>query len=433
MPEFTPNVAGFMAEYKAATWSNPLDPSMRVWSWADEKGERLPMILTDVREDREIHGVHLQTILSGEKQHTGTASEVLKEITALADKHHVPISLFPKAFGTVDSPLSTKNLIAWYKRHGWVKDKNYRSDNMIRHPLGAKTASNSMRPGIRRVRDAVFYWATDHPVPDGFVVPQARPRQAEVERIFEEVRKETNPSAPSRLSCVFVCPMNGRGFCSGRMDRKYVYKVRVTGTVFLTDGGYFTEAIFRFRERGEEGLRGWAESYWEVSSNVLNNHAEEVLVDGVVRVERLMNGDDSMERVAARHLFAGGYVQEVGPSPLKYRNGGRVLRLLLTDTSAPPRPPGKDSYFGDLDPHAVAFLDFHALGQDGWYIDYMNTRRDVRGQKHARMLVEAFYERYVKPGQEVNWGQMMEASVGTLWKSMKAKYPEVSSYGKVYW
>lgn len=134
------------------------------------------------------------------------------------------------------------------------------------------------RPGLRQVKGEIFYWATDNPVEIGFKVPKARPRRADLEEVFERVRKELAPDAPSRLDCVFVCPLNRRGFCRHN-DERHVYRVKVTGTIFTTDGGLWTEAMIY-----PESVEDWAEQYWQPTKWLLTSHAEEVLVRGTVTV-----------------------------------------------------------------------------------------------------------------------------------------------------
>jgi hypothetical protein len=156
-----------------------------------------------------------------------------------------------------------------------------------------------LKAGLRQVSDATFFWSTGRPVPIGFQVPKAHPRDAELEGIFEQVRQRLAPQAPSRLDCVFVCPLPERGFCSHstswRGDGKFVYKVSVTGNTFTTDGGYWTEAKFR-PERAES----WAESYWNPRGRITDNRAEETLVEGKVIVVESMWEKPSAERVASR-------------------------------------------------------------------------------------------------------------------------------------
>ena len=52
------------------------------------------------------------------------------------------------------------------------------------------------------VKDQIFYWSTSRAeeVPTGFMVSKSGPIEEliEAEQIYEEVRKELNPNAPSR-------------------------------------------------------------------------------------------------------------------------------------------------------------------------------------------------------------------------------------------
>lgn len=148
---------------------------------------------------------------------------------------------------------------------------------------GANRAT--LTPGLRQVSGETFYWSTDRLVSPGFEVPQAVPRDTPVEDVFERVRQRAAPQAPSRLRCVYVCPKLGRGFCSGRRH-EHVYKVKVWGKVFTTDGGFWTEAVFR-----PSHAEGFAESYWSPRGDVMINHAEETLVEGrVVVVSKASTG-----------------------------------------------------------------------------------------------------------------------------------------------
>lgn len=150
--------------------------------------------------------------------------------------------------------------------------------------FGGRVAA-SLRPGLRSVKEEVFYWSSKKPVPLGFKVPVARPRNKAVEDAFERVRRRVRPTAPSRLNCVYVCPLQGSGFCSGGGSRAYVYKVRVTGKVYTTDGGLFTEAMFN-----PDHAESWAEGYWDPKGSITVNRAEESLVEGTVVVEEQVLG-----------------------------------------------------------------------------------------------------------------------------------------------
>tara|TARA_R110000824_G_scaffold397991_1_gene601378 strand:+ start:1989 stop:2447 length:459 start_codon:yes stop_codon:yes gene_type:complete len=125
--ELTASASGFMSEYRANTYDNPLAPHLRVWSFADaDTGERLPLIVTEMVDGRDMHfgdeeSIWFKSIASPEKQKTGQASYVLKKIIKMADKHNVTLFGSVKPFGTTKNKLKKSQLMSWYKRHGWKK------------------------------------------------------------------------------------------------------------------------------------------------------------------------------------------------------------------------------------------------------------------------------------------------------------------------
>lgn len=124
-----------MAEYKSMTFPNPMDRTMRVWSWVDrDTREAYPLVMTDITPFDGF--ISLRAIVSPERQGTGQASVVLRIITEMADKHEVAITLGAKPFGNVPNALSKSKLMAWYKRYGWVNRPEYAkgSGAMIRAP-----------------------------------------------------------------------------------------------------------------------------------------------------------------------------------------------------------------------------------------------------------------------------------------------------------
>ena len=144
-----------------------------------------------------------------------------------------------------------------------------------------------------QVKDEIFYWSTSRPgeVPIGFMVPKSGPIQEliEAEQIFEEARKELNPSAPSRFSCVYVCPTLN-GFCSEPRYGRSVYKVKVSGKVFYADAENWSGAVQRFeRFKKIDVFKDFAEYYWEGLSQEQAMTDDdylyyEALVDGTVEV-----------------------------------------------------------------------------------------------------------------------------------------------------
>jgi len=133
------STSGFMSDYKSITHANPMMPNNRVWMGPDPED---PYIYTElgtwaagIGED----GIMFKSIMSPEKQGAGFASKVIRAITRIADKHEISLHLTPKPFGRMKNKLNKSQLMGWYKRHGWKKEKEY--GGMIRRPKGYKTAA----------------------------------------------------------------------------------------------------------------------------------------------------------------------------------------------------------------------------------------------------------------------------------------------------
>ena len=158
-------------------------------------------------------------------------------------------------------------------------------------------------------------------------------------------------------------------------------------------------------------------------------------------------------------------------SPLKYNRSSKVKRIAYCDTSVTEPEEGGSRYFkekevwrkyskgrsrkklkkpvldeiipGVSDVCIVGFLDYHkdwdasegwlSYPHNGWYIDYINTRGDLRDQKIARKLIEYFYENIVSEGDAVDWGKMMHPAIGHLKNEMVEKYPDVKTRGSRYY
>ena len=144
-------------------------------------------------------------------------------------------------------------------------------------------------------------------------------------------------------------------------------------------------------------------------------------------------------------------------SPLTYNRAGNVKRLALCDAGVTEPPNKHDAYFAEIqkwdrygrtgrrlknprkgelipgvaDVCIAGFLDYHALGENYWYIDYLKTRGDMRGKGYASRLVDEFFNRYAKPGATIHFGKMMRKEVGHLKDKMAKKYPDVSVIGAV--
>ena len=150
-------------------------------------------------------------------------------------------------------------------------------------------------------------------------------------------------------------------------------------------------------------------------------------------------------------------------SPLEYNRSSNVKRIALCDSSVTDPANKHDSYFAEIekwrrytkggrklkkpvldeiipgvsDVCIIGFLDYHQeakleSGVTFWYIDYMKTRGDKRGQGSARQLIEKFYDTIPQPGDYVDFGKMMQPQIGHLKDDMQAKYPEINTKGAKY-
>jgi hypothetical protein len=174
-------------------------------------------------------------------------------------------------------------------------------------------------PGFHHVEDQIMYWAAKGPCDLEFV-PKFKglgsdpPIDADPEMlvhykiwnfqedVFDEVRIKTNPEAPSRIGCIFLCPKLDSGFCSKPSEwsaRTHVYEVLFSGTIFTTDSEMWTEARqdcmralggnmyggapsrwlnTAARERAKDEISSWARSYWQGNTSY---GMEESICDGV--------------------------------------------------------------------------------------------------------------------------------------------------------
>lgn len=133
-------------------------------------------------------------------------------------------------------------------------------------------------------------------------------------------------------------------------------------------------------------------------------------------------------------------------SPLTYNRAGDVNRISLIDKSSPPFEK-HDSYFDEITkqitynrktgkiykkpkvevtpgaaPGTVAFLDYHTYifsGEKYVYIDYMKTRRDMRGQGHARLLINYLKNKF-GTNSVYDFGKVMTESVWKMKKELDA-------------
>ena len=139
-----------------------------------------------------------------------------------------------------------------------------------------------------------------------------------------------------------------------------------------------------------------------------------------------------------------------------YSTSPTVFRLALIDPDVPPPAAGM-TYFAQTTrttkygatgrplkkprttivpgaaPGTVAFLDYTPLG-DGFYINYITVRPDLRGRGAALRLATAFYAQIVIPrgAVYVNWGKVMNEGAWAVMQKMKSAFPNISTSGSRY-
>ena len=97
-------------------------------------------------------------------------------------------------------------------------------------------------------------------------------RFPEISDVFEKVRKDINPNAPSRNNCAYVCDSLEKGsYCAMYVDspERTIYEVKLHNPqkIFEADGEWWTEAVFNSPTMTALGnwdaVRHYAETYWE--------------------------------------------------------------------------------------------------------------------------------------------------------------------------
>lgn len=109
----------FIAEYEAMSQESPMDPRERYIAVKDTDGS-VCYVLIELYKFGD--GVHMSSIRTSPEKcmGKGVATHVMEELTALADKHGVELDLIAKSFG--QGGLSTRQLVSWYKKFGFVEN-----------------------------------------------------------------------------------------------------------------------------------------------------------------------------------------------------------------------------------------------------------------------------------------------------------------------
>jgi len=91
----------------------------------------------DAMEEGEVYFKHIRSIAEAKK---GNASKVLKKTLKLADDMGVTLVLYAKA--DRGGGMTTKQLISWYVRNGFVHEGG---GDMVRHPKTKLSLGNKMK------------------------------------------------------------------------------------------------------------------------------------------------------------------------------------------------------------------------------------------------------------------------------------------------
>lgn len=111
------DVNEMLEAYYEKTHDHPFDNSSRLYGHASIS------LSKSVDGGNRVHISHIQTLEPG----AGHGSEALKFICDLADEYHVDLDLGAKAYGR--KHLSTRELIDWYARYGFVPE-HYDADDL---------------------------------------------------------------------------------------------------------------------------------------------------------------------------------------------------------------------------------------------------------------------------------------------------------------
>jgi hypothetical protein len=144
-----------------------------------------------------------------------------------------------------------------------------------------------------------------------------------LEDIFDEVRREIRPEAPSRVGNVLVCPQYDTGFCSRPSAwkikfphvRNHVYEIDVTGVAITVNseligsarqygaeplikygGGYGgrTPDFYYWKQdagrmaRAKSTIRDVAHEYWTADNEYVSDGLKETIVKGTAIITNLI-------------------------------------------------------------------------------------------------------------------------------------------------
>lgn len=140
----TGDAEAFMKEFEDRYPENPRGPTQRLINGNVEAEMN--------REPTDVGAVHLATIEAREPG-KGAGSQALREITEMADRHGVRVTLTPHPMGGL---MNAEQLRSWYAKHGFKETEGYGGIQMERAPQRPETvpAEDAMAYAKRQTSEA---------------------------------------------------------------------------------------------------------------------------------------------------------------------------------------------------------------------------------------------------------------------------------------
>jgi hypothetical protein len=115
------NTQAFMDELDTLTSEHPFNPAMRILGNATVEARPFNK------------QIHISDIVSLAPK-SGAATQAMKVLTGLADKHRVKLDLTAKAYHNDKRYVTdTAVLVKWYRKLGFVVDDEFMDDDAIEH------------------------------------------------------------------------------------------------------------------------------------------------------------------------------------------------------------------------------------------------------------------------------------------------------------
>jgi len=167
---------GFRELYERRTEPHPSNPLYRVWDGGQTA------VFDEFEHDPDVSDIHLEqiTTFTG-RRGEGVGSRILQEITKMADESGATVSV--EALSK-DGPMSTSQLVDWYRRHGFNPHPEYGDEGLMVRPAKGLAPSP-----VEEVVEAVDIVEERPPSVPGEYTQVASPLEAEAVDIQMESKK----------------------------------------------------------------------------------------------------------------------------------------------------------------------------------------------------------------------------------------------------